>query len=305
MRSLESVAVEAQGLELKQVKGAVSIVRVEGKQSQLRISLKRQAALDGKHVVFGKVREGMDVLADVEAEGEKDAGEQQPARIVRSGTFTGVLSDPNEFEDKPKVAERTGVNNPLVFIAVALGEEEVGEVVIELRADVVPQTAEAFRRLCSGEGIDEGAATAAAAAAGVAAASGPATAAAGAAAAAQAAAAVLAEERSDWEQKPDGIYLDEDVGSEAEAEEREEERRDRDHHTKAAEATGARYNMLSSPRAPSAPTRTSSGPVRSYAAARDALGPAPAEIGTVTPAPVCTRHRSDRRHAANAWAPAP
>ena len=223
MRSLESVAVEAQGLELKQVKGAVSIVRVEGKESQLCISLKRQAALDGKHVVFGKVREGMDVLADVEAEGEKDAREQRPARIVRSGIFTGVLSDPNEFEDKPKVAERTGVNNPLVFIAVALGEEEVGEVVIELRADVVPQTAEAFRRLCSGEGIDEGAATAAAAAAGVAAASGPATAAAGAAAA-QAAAAVLAEERSDWEQKPDGIYLDEDVGSEAEAEEREEER---------------------------------------------------------------------------------
>jgi cyclophilin family peptidyl-prolyl cis-trans isomerase len=155
MRSLESVAAEAQGLELKQVKGAVSIVRVEGKESQLCISLKRQAALDGKHVVFGKVREGMDVLADVEAEGEKDAREQRPARIVRSGTFAGVLSDPNEFEDKPKVAERTGVNNPLVFIAVALGEEEVGEVVIELRADVVPQTAEAFRRLCSGEGIDE------------------------------------------------------------------------------------------------------------------------------------------------------
>jgi cyclophilin family peptidyl-prolyl cis-trans isomerase len=82
MRSLESVAVEAQGLELKQVKGAVSIVRVEGKESQLRISLKRQAALDGKHVVFGKVREGMDVLADVEAEGEKDAGEQRPALFL-------------------------------------------------------------------------------------------------------------------------------------------------------------------------------------------------------------------------------
>jgi tetratricopeptide (TPR) repeat protein/cyclophilin family peptidyl-prolyl cis-trans isomerase len=160
MRSLESMPGEAGGAELMQVKGAVSIVCVDGKETQLRISLKRQQAPDGKHVVFGKVRQGMDVLADLEAKGEKDAKEQRPARIARSGIFTGVLSDPNELDDdgdeKPKAAETTGGSNPLVFVAIALGEEEeeVGEVVIELLADKVPQTAEVFRRVCSGEGAD-------------------------------------------------------------------------------------------------------------------------------------------------------
>jgi hypothetical protein len=136
------------------------------------------------------------------------------------------------------VAEATGVKNPLVFVAIALGEEEMGEIVIELRADKVPETAAAFVRLCSGESLEEGAATAAGAERSAAAASGSAPIVAPAAppaavdatlakavlvglsAGAGAGAAVSADERSDWEQKPEGIYLDEDVGSDAEAEER-------------------------------------------------------------------------------------
>lgn len=41
--------------------------------------------------------------------------------------------------------------NPLVFLEVQIGEERVGRLVIELRADVVPKTAENFRALCTGE----------------------------------------------------------------------------------------------------------------------------------------------------------
>ncbi|XP_053697890.1 peptidyl-prolyl cis-trans isomerase D [Sabethes cyaneus] len=42
-------------------------------------------------------------------------------------------------------------NNPLVFLDIQIGKEHVGRLLIELRADVVPRTAENFRALCTGE----------------------------------------------------------------------------------------------------------------------------------------------------------
>ncbi|BAF26102.1 peptidyl-prolyl cis-trans isomerase [Oryza sativa Japonica Group] len=42
-------------------------------------------------------------------------------------------------------------SNPRVFLDIAIGGEWVGRVVIELLADKVPDTAENFRRLCTGE----------------------------------------------------------------------------------------------------------------------------------------------------------
>merc|ERR1719217_1317721 len=40
---------------------------------------------------------------------------------------------------------------PRVFMDIEIGGEAVGRIVIELRADVVPRTAENFRCLCTGE----------------------------------------------------------------------------------------------------------------------------------------------------------
>jgi cyclophilin family peptidyl-prolyl cis-trans isomerase len=49
------------------------------------------------------------------------------------------------------------MENPRVFFEVDVGGEPVGRVVIELRADVVPRTAENFRALCTGErGLGKG-----------------------------------------------------------------------------------------------------------------------------------------------------
>ena len=42
---------------------------------------------------------------------------------------------------------------PKVFLDVAIGGTPAGRVVIELRADVVPKTAENFRCLCTGEKV--------------------------------------------------------------------------------------------------------------------------------------------------------
>ncbi|CAL8278256.1 unnamed protein product [Merluccius merluccius] len=41
--------------------------------------------------------------------------------------------------------------NPKVFFDVTIGKASAGRIVMELRADVVPKTAENFRALCTGE----------------------------------------------------------------------------------------------------------------------------------------------------------
>lgn len=41
--------------------------------------------------------------------------------------------------------------NPRVFFDITIGEDAAGRIVFELRTDVVPETAENFRALCTGE----------------------------------------------------------------------------------------------------------------------------------------------------------
>ncbi|KAI9205225.1 cyclophilin-like domain-containing protein [Polychytrium aggregatum] len=43
------------------------------------------------------------------------------------------------------------MSNPRVFFDVSAGGQRLGRIVMELRADVVPKTAENFRALCTGE----------------------------------------------------------------------------------------------------------------------------------------------------------
>jgi peptidylprolyl isomerase len=43
------------------------------------------------------------------------------------------------------------MSNPKVFFDITAGGQSLGRIVMELRADVVPQTAENFRALCTGE----------------------------------------------------------------------------------------------------------------------------------------------------------
>ncbi|KAM6965074.1 peptidyl-prolyl cis-trans isomerase A [Aplochiton taeniatus] len=43
------------------------------------------------------------------------------------------------------------MSNPNVFFELSAGEKPLGKVIMELRADVVPKTAENFRALCTGE----------------------------------------------------------------------------------------------------------------------------------------------------------
>lgn len=56
--------------------------------SQFFITTVETPWLDGKHVVFGKVVEGFDVVKKIEAVGSQSGKPSQPVRIVESGEIT-------------------------------------------------------------------------------------------------------------------------------------------------------------------------------------------------------------------------
>ena len=64
-----------------------------------------------------------------------------------------VATDPKteDLKAAQRKAAMSDPSNPQVFFDISVGDVTVGRVVMELRADVVPKTAENFRALCTGE----------------------------------------------------------------------------------------------------------------------------------------------------------
>jgi hypothetical protein len=64
-------------------------------------------------------------------------------------------AEPTASASAPPAVAAAGsrADNPHVFMEVSVGGEAAGRVVVELRKDVVPKTAENFRALCTGEKV--------------------------------------------------------------------------------------------------------------------------------------------------------
>jgi len=108
--------------------------------SQFFICTTKTDFLDGKHVVFGMVIEGMDVVKKMEAQGSAPKGTVKQKIIISDCGSAGEGPPPPPPAPCPKV-----------FFDMTAGGQPLGRIIMELRADVVPVTAENFRALCTGE----------------------------------------------------------------------------------------------------------------------------------------------------------
>ncbi|XP_039745185.1 peptidyl-prolyl cis-trans isomerase isoform X2 [Pararge aegeria] len=78
---------------------------------------------------------------------QKHAGET--LNVNKDGDQNGVKEKTDTVtETTPVPAEK---RNPQVYFDIAVGKQEIGRVIMMLRADIVPKTAENFRALCTHE----------------------------------------------------------------------------------------------------------------------------------------------------------
>ncbi|KAJ3408864.1 hypothetical protein CcCBS67573_g06195 [Chytriomyces confervae] len=140
--------------------------------SQFFICTGKTPHLNGKHVVFGSVVTGLDIVKKIESFGSSSGATRQKIMIASCGEIKEestpkkrkadddaeeeVVEKPDSASKKSKVEgeavaapKKTG--NPKVFFEMAAGSTSLGRIEMELRADVVPKTAENFRALCTNE----------------------------------------------------------------------------------------------------------------------------------------------------------
>ncbi|XP_069128336.1 peptidyl-prolyl cis-trans isomerase E-like [Argopecten irradians] len=86
---------------------------------------------------------------------QKHAGETLPEKSEeengKENSGTGVKRAAEDTDTTTATAPKRSKGNPQVYFDIKVGNRSSGRVVIELRADVVPKTAENFRCLCTHE----------------------------------------------------------------------------------------------------------------------------------------------------------
>ena len=84
-----------------------------------------------------------------ELQGEEQK-EIDPNEIIERKATKGVGAPATTPSVESMVAKKFK-SNPRVYMEIKIGNRDAGRIVIELRADVVPMTAENFRQLCTNE----------------------------------------------------------------------------------------------------------------------------------------------------------
>jgi len=112
--------------------------------SQFFITTRETPHLDGKHVVFGRVVDGMALVRSMEKQGSNSGATKQKVVILDCGELTGsgaaaAASSSSALALTPGAAPSSKIH-PMVYFDVSIGGRKAGRIVMKLRADVVPKT---------------------------------------------------------------------------------------------------------------------------------------------------------------------
>jgi len=117
--------------------------------SQFFITTVKTAWLDGMHVVFGEVVEGLNIVKTIESYGSSSGKTSAVIAIAESGVLEPA---PHHMDGAETDYYGHGDGAlPNVFFDIAAGDNYIGRVVFKLYDDVVPKTARNFRELATGE----------------------------------------------------------------------------------------------------------------------------------------------------------
>lgn len=87
----------------------------------------------------------------LEGDGEAAGSSQESASEDETGADAVGNRVKKEKQATSSLPAKKVRSNPRVFFDIQIAKKDVGRIVIELRADVVPMTAENFRQLCTHE----------------------------------------------------------------------------------------------------------------------------------------------------------
>ncbi|XP_068210910.1 peptidyl-prolyl cis-trans isomerase E [Palaemon carinicauda] len=117
----------------------------------IRVNLaKPQKAKEGSSRAVWADDEWLNKYSGATLEKEKeDEDESKEGEDSQEGTSEGVKRSAEETDDEPKAKKKK--TNPQVYFDIKVNNNLLGRIVMQLRADVVPKTAENFRCLCTHE----------------------------------------------------------------------------------------------------------------------------------------------------------
>lgn len=107
------------------------------------------ATLDKQKQLMEEVASGRKIPAAAESENAETTEEESVEKKLDADKENGIAVVVEETVEPSK--EPTVKRNPQVYFDIRIGSNDVGRIVMLLRADVVPKTVENFRSLCTHE----------------------------------------------------------------------------------------------------------------------------------------------------------